>query len=76
MNTEAMVTRNGVLDIQVCVPTEWTDKEVTQFANRGKICGTAAGWVIRKEGDEALRGDPERVPCEERSGFVHIMLDA
>lgn len=70
------VTRTGFLDMQVCVPENWTDAEVTEFANIHNPCGTTGGWVIRKEGDPALAGDPERCPCDDRTGFVHIMLDA
>ena len=70
MNAE--VTRRGALDMQVCVPTKWTDSEAELFAERENPCG----WVIRKQGDKLLNGDNERVPCVERAGFVHIMLDA
>jgi hypothetical protein len=72
----AEVTRRGALDMQVCVPVDWTDDVVKEFADRENPCGTSNGWFIRKEGDKALAGDHERVPCESRSGFVHIMLDA
>ena len=69
------VTHRGVFDIQVCVPSNWTDEQVKVFASQVP-CGTSDGWQIRKEGDDALKGDPERQPCHDREGFVHIMLDA
>jgi hypothetical protein len=72
----AEVTRRGALDMQVCVPAGWTDAEVKEFADRENLCGTDNGWHLRKEGDAALAGDPERVPCASRAGHVHIMLDA
>lgn len=72
---KAEVTRYGVLDMQVCVPADWTDSQVKAFADSENPSGTN-GWFIRKEGDEALKGKPERTPCAERPGFVHIMLDA
>jgi hypothetical protein len=77
----AEITRFGVLDMQVCVPEEWTDKEVKGFADIHNECGTSNGWIIRKEGDttktgKLFAGAPERCPCEEREGYVHIMLDA
>lgn len=72
----AEVTRWGALDMQVCVPAEWTDAEVMAFADRENPCGTEHGWFIRKAGDEMLRGAPERQPCKDRSKHVHIMLDA
>lgn len=72
----AVVTQNRVFDMQVCVPSSWSDEEVLHFANAANPCCTSEGWFIRKEGSHYLGGDPERVPCEERDGMVHIMLDA
>lgn len=70
------VTREGLLDMQVCVPEDWTDMQVEDFANKENFCGTRNGWGIRKEGSELLEGTPERNPCLERKGYVHITLDA
>jgi hypothetical protein len=72
----ATVTQRGGLDCQVCVPKEWTDDEVLNFANIANPCGTKQGWVIRKKGDPALAGDPERKMCGDNADNVHIMLDA
>lgn len=73
---DAKVTHLGIFDMQVCVPMEWTDKDVLTFAEKEYPSGTDGGWEIRKEGDPALSEDSERVPCDDRSGCVHIMLDA
>lgn len=72
----AAVTRRGALDMQVCVPDDWSDDQVRDFANRENLCGTPHGWGIRRHEDAALAGAAERVPCASRSGHVHIMLDA
>jgi hypothetical protein len=72
----ADITHHGALDIQVCVPEGWTDERVLEFANRTHPCGTAHGWHVRKAGDPALNGAPERHPCAQRELHVHIMLDA
>lgn len=72
----ATVTRRGALDMQVCVPTDWTDDQVITFAESEYPCGTENGWFIRRVGDDALAGCPERQPCSMESGHVHIMLDA
>ena len=72
----AEVTKTGVLDMQVCVPADWTDEQVKTFADSANMCGTQHGWHIRKAGDQALAGDPERQPCALREGHVHVMLDA
>ena len=72
----AQVTKHGALNMQVCVPVGWTDEQVIAFAEKEYPCGTEHGWSIRRQGDKALAGKLERVHCESRSGFVHIMLDA
>jgi len=73
----AMVTRTGALDMQVCVPNDWTDKQVIYFAEAQNPCGTSTGWQIRRENDPRLLGKPERVACVGGPpGNVHIMLDA
>lgn len=72
----AAITKVGVLSMQVCVPTDWTDEQVTNFANQENLCGTTSGWVIRKQGDKGLAGHDERVPCSSVADHVHIMLDA
>lgn len=69
-------THYGMLDAQVCVPATWTDAEVVAWAGATQPCGTRNGWQIRRQGDPALNGDPERQPCAERLGFVHVVLDA
>lgn len=71
-----MVTRSGLLSTQVCVPVEWSDDDAHSFVSRENPCGTEHGWQMRKNGDEAIMGCSERVPCEERPSFVHIMFDA
>ena len=72
----AEVTHHGIFDMQVCVPEDWDDRQVREFAESKYPCGTAAGWIIRREGDETLQGAPERQPCIEREAHVHIVLDA
>lgn len=76
MSKEAEVTRRGFLDMQVCVPEVWSDEQALSFAENENPCGTANGWSIRRQGSKFLSGYDERVKCDERKGFVHIMLDA
>ena len=75
-NVPAIVSRYGFLDMQVCVRKDRSDEEVEDFANEANPCGTSNGWKIRKEGDPALAGAPERVQCADNPDRVHIMLDA
>lgn len=75
---EPQVSRTGALTMQVCVPAEMTDTQIEEFANRANMSGTENGWKIRKQGDPALQGENERVPCQggaDRKDCVHIMLD-
>lgn len=75
---DPQVTHYGFLSIQVCVPSDYTDEQVADFAEKDYPCGTDNGWHIRPEGHELLAGCHERVPCDStsRPNFVHIMLDA
>jgi hypothetical protein len=57
---DPQVTRRGALDMQVCVPADWTEDKIKEFANTRNPCGTENGWFIREEGDLSL----------------HLMLDA
>ena len=69
------VTRRGALDMQVCVPEDWTDEQVQNFAEERNPSGVEGGWLIRKTGHPLLGGDLERSPCYGKSTFVHITLD-
>ena len=72
----AMVTKYGILDMQVCVPTAWDDEQVLAFAASANPCGTTNGWQVRQQGADILKGSGERVFCADRDGHVHIMLEA
>ena len=76
MNSQesSVITRVSSLDMQVCVPTDWTDEQMKAFADRENPTGLEAGWCVTRTGDRHLAGDPERKPCSRRSGFVHVML--
>jgi hypothetical protein len=69
------VTRSNFLSMQVCVPESWSDEQASEYANSENPAGTANGWLMRKQGDEALSGDPARMKCCVRPGCVHIMFD-
>ena len=74
--TEPEVTRVGLLDMQICVPKAYTDEQVLEAAETLCECGTTGGWHIRREGDPALCGAPERMTCANDPDNVHVMLDA
>lgn len=71
----ATVTSLRLASMQVCVPSQFTDAEVEAFANGQHPTGIESKWQIRREGDPALKGDPERVQCAALDDHVHIMLD-
>ena len=71
---EPEITKQGLLNMQVCVHKDFTDKQVHDFAEQMNPCDTQHGWAITKQGHELLSGDNERVACCERKDFVHIML--
>lgn len=59
-----------------CVPAEWDDGAVLEWANRIG-CPSECGWKIVREGNQKLFGRPERNPCDYdgRQKYVHIMLE-
>lgn len=67
------VIRRGILDMQVCVPTGWSDEQIVEFATAAHA-ELGDGWKIRDE-PELLAGCPVRNPCSQRCGNVHITLD-
>ena len=76
MTPTPAIVKHGLLSLQVCVPADWTDAQIVEFANAAQPCGTTLGWSICRAGDPALGGDPERAACLEHDAHVHVMLDA
>lgn len=76
-HTESEEQRPSIIEYkenscQVCVPREWTYGQVVNWTEGINPCGTKNGWKLREEG----KGFNDIPPCESRSGFVHITLDA
>lgn len=61
------VLRVGFLQMQVCVPRDYSNEAVEQFANGHTPTGIDSKWTIRFE-------TPVRARCEERTGCVHLVL--
>lgn len=77
--SEPNVSYIGFFDMQVCVPKEYSDKQVEEFANTAHLCGTTKGWTIRRQEQYESDGctdSLERVQCADHPENVHIMLDA
>lgn len=73
----AMVVKEGIMAIQVCVPSDWTDEHIVVWANGHYSCG-ANSWKVRKEGDDLVTANsPERAGCAEfpPGERVHVILD-
>lgn len=74
-DTTPTITRRGLASMQVCVSAGWTDDQITEFADLANPSGTDSRWKIRRAGDPALAGHPERNQCDKRKGCIHVMLD-
>jgi len=72
---DPQVIRVGFLDVQVCVPEDWTDDQASEFTNQAAPTGISNGWEMKKTGNSTLAGDPERVKCDDREHYVHIMFE-
>lgn len=73
--SEPEIVRTSALSLQVCVPKDWSDQQVREFAEKEYPCGTECGWQIRRDGDSLLGNAKERVTCAADPNKVHIMLD-
>lgn len=71
---DAELIRAGLADMQLCVPSCWTDAEIEACANRLNPAGTRHGWQIRTD-PERLAGCPVRNPCANGGNKVHVTLD-
>ena len=70
------VTKYPLLRMQVCVPEDWTDEQIVEFASRECPMVTEGNkWAIRREGSPLLGVDQEREPCLGRTGYIHVTLD-
>ena len=62
------------LSLQACVPIDWPDDLTEIFVNSGDTIG---GWRVRP--DESVlneeSGIPSHMPCHEKPGFKHMILD-
>jgi len=67
---KGVILREGVLSIQVCVPSKWDDAKVKDFADGAYLCGTTGGWFVTK-----VEGYARRVPCSQCADRVHIVLN-
>lgn len=68
-----MVTQMFVFGMQVCVPEDWTDEQIIAFSEEENPAGTSNGWHVQKE----VEGNPDYIakgPCEQREGYVHVVL--
>lgn len=72
----ASILKAGLLSMQVCVPSTWTDDETVAWAEREQPCGTTLKWQIARDGDSCLGGDPARVTCADDPEMVHVVLMA
>jgi hypothetical protein len=71
---EPEVVRRGLVSMQVCVPSDFTDEQAAAFANGDTPTGIESEWRVAKQGHDVLAGSDERVTCEQRSGCVHLVL--
>jgi len=71
----AEILKITALSMQVCVPKDWDDDQIHEFANDTESLLGSMSWEIRREGSVLLNGDPERAQCSSKPDHVHLMLD-
>ena len=68
------VIKFGRCESQVCVPSEWTDRQIEEFANRVYPQPAGGGWGIRKN-TRLMAAIPLRNLSSAPQGFVRVTLD-
>lgn len=68
------VMRRGASDLEACVHSGLSDKEILEFAEI-KAPGMPSGWRIRTA-EEFPEGFYQRALCYDMPGFVHVVMDA
>lgn len=72
--TTGVTLRSHLVNMQVCVPADWTLAQIESFANTDNPTGIQSRWKIAKTGHEILAGTSERVECAQDPAKVHVML--
>ena len=67
------VMRQNLISCHICVPADWTDKQVLTWIADENPSGTDNGWITLDE-NEHPDGNPKRNPCNDRKGYVHMVL--
>ncbi len=61
------VVRRSLVNIQVCVPNEYTKDQIEEFINTEEPTGIQSSWRL----DESVA----RVTCASCNGNVHVILE-
>lgn len=68
MSEPTLLQMQGLLHLQLCVPGEWTDEQVVDFAEQEQPCGSSGGWSVNL--------GAKRVPCADGGGMIHVIVSA
>jgi len=71
---EPEIIQTKLLAMQLCVPSDWTNEQIIEFAEERNPAGTSAGWRVCEDGHKCLGGYPARVNCDEHPGFIHTVV--
>ena len=72
--TDGVVLRMNLCGLRVCVPREWSNDEITDFANTERPTGIKSCWVVAENGASVLGGDQARIRCADDREKVHVVL--
>jgi len=73
----AQVVFDKVLVIQVCVPETWTDEQIVEFAveyERTTVSPMTGEPCGRPNPMFGILEDAGRVLCQDRKGYIHLLL--
>lgn len=64
MARDPIVLEVSLGSLRLCVPGDWTDLQVLEFAEDEEPCGAKCGWKICGE----------RLACRDGDGMAHVIV--
>lgn len=73
---KASILKMTGLAMRLCVPGNFTEEQIVEFAENKNPCGTSHGWELAKEGHLSLEGNKDRIMCAGDVDNVHVVVIA
>lgn len=69
---KATIVARWYLSMALCVPVQWTNQQVEQFAT--EVDGRT-GWRVRPDESPIWSDGVRPYPCPTNPGYIHLIVD-